>query len=402
MLLIIIGIGYKISYTQELLFYCNNSSGTFQVYSKNLLNNEIESVSSDNNFNYWWVEPSPNGTELLMMRSPIGTDIEDQFDYETSQMIKANVDGTSEIVILDYQAFDWIAFGNPHWHPNGNKILLLAQPASEFFIFTLDIDGSNPVQLTNQFSIDPHWSHKGDKIVYIGINPNPTPPLPSFEDFEVYTADYSMENNSVSNIQQLTDDERRDHDPCFSPNDDQIAFSSATNVNLSIANITVIDTLGNNRTDLVNDNTTNGGPVNWGSNNKIYYHNVNFNNPPFTPFTAKEYDVDGNINTDLFPSISEGYISPYYFNSQTLSASELNTTKNVTVYPNPASNLITFNSEDSTDKKVLILNQEGKIIKEYFFKNSLEFDITSYSQGYYFYQLLDKDEIENGVIIKIE
>ncbi len=300
----------------EKLFYCNDSTGTYQVYSKDLSNHTIDTITSDFDFNYWWVEPSPNGTELLLMRSPIGTDIEKMFDYDSCQMIKSNIDGTNQTIILDYHANGWNAFGNPHWHPTEDRIILLAQPQDEFLVFTMDSDGNNVVQLTTQFSIDPNWSHGGDKIVFIGINPHFTRPLPSFDDFEVFTADYSITDNSISNIQQLTDDTRRDHDPCYSPNDDQIAFSSAEAIDLKVANITVIDTMGNNRTDLVHDSTTNGGPVNWGTNNVIYYHNVNFNAPPFTPFTAKAFDVNTNINTDLFPSISEDYFSPYYFNHQ--------------------------------------------------------------------------------------
>ncbi len=297
----------------QKLFYCSNTTGTYQVYVKDLSTNTIESITADPDFNYWWVEPSPQGTELLLMRSPVDDNVEPMFDYETCQMVKTDINGANPTVLLDYETNDWNAFGNPHWHPTEDKILFLAQPTDSFYIYTMDSNGDNIVQLTTQFSIDPNWSHSGDKIVFIGINPNPTPPQAGFEDFEVFTADYNSTANAISNIQQLTDDTRRDHDPCYAPNDEQIAFSSADNIDLSIANITVIDTLGNQRTDLVSDNTTNGGPVNWGTDHKIYYHNVNFNTPPFTPFTVKAFDTTTNTNTDLFPAVSESYISPFYF-----------------------------------------------------------------------------------------
>jgi len=261
---------------QEQVFYCSNATGTFQVYVKDVASGQVDTITSNNNFNYWWSEPSPDGSELLLMRSPVGVGIETQFDYDSCQMVKTNVDGSNEMILLDHHANGWTAFGNPHWHPTEDRILLLAQPTNEFFLFTIETDGSNPTQLTSVFSIDPHWSHAGDKIVFIGINPNPTPPLPSVDDFEVFTADYDVLLNAVSGIQQLTDDTRRDQDPCFAPDDGLIAFSSADNITLSVARITVIDTTGNNRVDVVSDNTTNGGPVNWGADGMIYYHNVNF------------------------------------------------------------------------------------------------------------------------------
>ncbi len=390
-------------YAQKL-FYCSNSTGTFQVYSKDLSNNNIDTITSYSNFNYWWVEASPDGTELLLMRSPLGSDIETMFDYDSCQMLKSKINGKNQKIILDYQANGWNAFGNPHWHPTEDRIVFLAQPTNEFYIFTMDTNGNNIVKLTNQFSIDPNWSRSGDKIVFIGVNPNPTPPQASFDDFEVFTADYNITYNSISNIQQLTNDTRRDHDPCYSPNDDRIAFSSAKNINLSVANITVIDTIGNNRTDLVSDNTTNGGPINWGENNKIYYHNVNFKTPPFTPFTAKAFDVDNNINTDLFPSISEDYISLYYFNNQsTIVINDLDEANTrISIYPNSSAKKIYFKCSDNAKNKVLIFNILGSKVEEFDFTNNYELDISSYSKGQYFYRVYGKEYNNSGILIKIE
>ncbi len=389
------------SSAQEFIFYCSNTTGTFQVYSKDLSTDQVTTISSNENYNYWWSEPSPDGKELLLMRSPVMEGVRDMFDYEFSQMVKTKIDGSEEVTLLDINDNNWNAFGNPHWHPGGERIIFLAQPTDEFFIYTMDPDGSNPVKITNQFSLDPHWSHSGDQIVFIGINANPTTPA-SFDDFEVFTADYDYNSNSVSNILQLTDDTRRDQDPCFSPDDDKIAFSSATNIDLSIAHITVMDASGANRTDYVNDNTTNGGPVNWGSDNRIYYHNVNFNIPPFTPFTAKRYDVSNQSNTDLFPPITEGYISPFYFNKTTSSLSENEKlVSDQLVYPNPTSGILWIENVRNTKTTFRLYSIQGEKLIEKTILQSQEIDIAHLTHGLYLYTLSADGLNQSGRVVKM-
>ncbi|MEE9439412.1 MAG: T9SS type A sorting domain-containing protein [Saprospiraceae bacterium] len=373
--------------SQEILYYCSNSSGTFQVHKKDLGTGIIDTITSDLTYNYWWVEPSPDNTKLLMMRSPVGTGIDNQFDYDTCQMVKSDINGENSTVIVDYNQNGWTAFGNPHWHPSGNRILMLAQPTNEFYIFTIDANGNNQQQLTSQYSLDPNWSSSGDKIVFIGLNNTPTPPA-SIDDFEVFISNYNYITNTISNKRQLTNDTFRDHDPCFSPNDSLIAFSSAETINLSDANLTIIDPLGNNRVDIVSDNTTNGGPVNWGSNNKIYYHNVNFNVPPYTPFTVKEYDFGLNINIDIFPSITEGYISPYYVNDNSLGIEDLRTMSRLIIYPNPATTTLTLQTpKNLINKSVQIYNTFGQLVKSAKLSQLNTLNIESFPSGTYFLKL---------------
>ena len=325
-------------FSQNILYYCEKPqilNGTFQVYKKNLDSGSIEIITNDPGFNYWWVELSPNNDQLVMLRSPVGEGIDDIFDYEYCQMILSNEDGTNSQIIIENNQFDWNAFGNPHWHPSGDRILMIAQPNDSFFIYTIDADGSNPTQITDEFTLDPNWSSDGDKIVYIGLNQNA--PFPqSVDDFEVFTANYDYESNSLSNINQLTDDNLRDHDPCFSLDDNYIAFSSG-NSDLTVANIVSINTDGTNRIDIVNDGNTNGGPINWGSDGKIYYHNIEFF---VTPFTVKSVELSTNpftigVNNDLFPSIDFGYISPYFVDLDYTSISEISISSSFFIIKNP-------------------------------------------------------------------
>jgi hypothetical protein len=106
----------------------------------------------------------------------------------------------------------------------------------------------------------------------------------------------------------LTTDTLRDQDPAFLLDDSQIVFSFGSE-NLSYADILRINENGTNRINLITDGTTNGGPVNLGSNNEIYYHNVNLF---ITPFRAKAYDATTNTDSFLWGAGNVKSISPYY------------------------------------------------------------------------------------------
>lgn len=241
-----------------------------------------------------------------MLRSPFSS-VTDQFDYVHCEMIRSNTNGTNEQVIVADNKYGWYAFGNPHWHPDGTRILMLAQPATAnnpFYIFTIDPSGNNPQQLTTQWSIDANWSPNGNKIVFIGIGATGQVP----DNFEVFTADYNRSLNGLTHIKQLTTDGTRNQDPCFSPDGTRIAFS-AGNATLTNADIVTIDTTGTNRTVVLDDNGVHGGPLNWGADGKIYYHSIYLT---AIGFTIKAFNTKTNRSETLLASPAYGFISPFY------------------------------------------------------------------------------------------
>jgi hypothetical protein len=388
---------------QEAVYFCGGQlNGWYDVWKYNMISpngGNFEKLVADYTYNYWWVEPSPDDTKLLLMRTPAVPGIPDQFNYDSCQMVVYDLVTNAKTVIVDYEQYGWKAFGNPHWHPSGNRIILLAQPTNEFFLFTINTDGTNPQQISNQFSIDPNWSKSGDKITFIGINSVPTFPA-SFDDFEVFTADYDYPTNALSNIQQLTNDTLRDQDPCFSIDDTQIVFSSGSE-NLSYANLVQIEVNGTNRTDLVNDGTTNGGPINWGSNNKIYYHHVNLF---VTPFRAKTFDVTNAMDSILWGASFNGKsISPYYKNAGTLSTSNLdNLQTEILIYPNPMKDELIIKFPDLKNLvEITISNLEGKTVLESTISElSTSLDVSDFSSGVYILQLKTDNQIINRKINK--
>ena len=296
---------------QGVLYYCSKPfiSGTWQVFKKDLMTNKVDVVTNNAAFNYWWVESSPDKTQLLLLRSPVTSPM-DQFDYENCELIKCNADGSNSRTIIADNQNGWFAFGNPHWHPSGNRILLIAQAANStapFYTFAVDTNGTKPKALTTQYSIDANWSPDGKKITFIGINSTGFVDATSFE---VFTANYDFAANSLSLIVQLTKDATRNQDPCFSPDGSRIAFS-ASDAALTNADIVVIDANGSNRTALFDDAGIHGGPLNWGTNNKIYNHSIYIGK---TNFTANALNPSTKTNETVLASSSFGYLSPYYSN----------------------------------------------------------------------------------------
>lgn len=292
-----------------VLYYSSKetSAGTWQIYKKDLETNIIDTITNNIEFNYWWVTASPDKSKLLLLRSPASSPV-DQFNYSECEMIKCNADGNDHQIIIADNQYDWFAFGNPHWHPDGDRILMIAQAentTAPFFTYTVDVDGNNPQQITNQYSIDANWNSNGDKIVFVGIDEAGFVDATSFE---IFTADYDYSSNEISSIIQLTSDNKRNHDPCFSPDGSLIAFSSS-NASLTNADLVTIDLQGSDRTDLINDNGIHGGPLNWGTDGKIYHHSIYIGS---TNFTAVAFNTNTNNREVLLESASSAFISPFY------------------------------------------------------------------------------------------
>lgn len=291
----------------RVLLRAGAALGPLAGIQKNLQTGTVDTIARSPAYNYWWVEASPDHRQLLLLRSPYGSQ-PDQFNYAQCELVKAQADGTGQQVLLPTHANGWYAFGNPHWHPGGQRILLLAQPGTSaqgpFYAATLDASGQHPALLTAQYTLDANWSPQGDKIVFIGLGSVGSVPL----NFEVFTAAYDYATNQVAGIRQLTADDTRDQDPCFSPDGQTIAFS-AGNARLTTADLVTIDLAGNNRRALVADGGTHGGPLNWGADGRLYFHSLYLLR---TDFMADVYDPATGTYQNLLCGNGRGYISPYY------------------------------------------------------------------------------------------
>jgi Tol biopolymer transport system component len=394
----ILFIQYSNTFAQEVLYYCSrplpSGTGAWQVYKKNLTSGVIDTITSNPLYNYWWVELSPNHNQLVMLRSPYSGPT-DQYDYANCEMIKSNADGSNEQIILNDNQYGWFAFGNPHWHPSGNRILMIAQPTNStqpFYVVTVDTSGNNPSLITTQWSIDANWSPLGNKIVFIGLGTLGIVPL----NFEVFTANYNYTLNQISNIQQLTSDTTRNQDPCFSPDGSKIVFS-ASKASITNADLVTIDTSGANRTAILDDNGVHGGPLNWGTDGKIYHHSIYLFT---TNFTVNAFNTNTNLYETFFVSPSYGYISPYYANLTTSSLSALTgTEQTISVYPNPTTNEIRILLPASNQYFVIeIYSSIGQRLLITTEKTTI--DMSNFTNGIYMLRVKQGDKFFTSKILK--
>ncbi|MGH2631388.1 MAG: TolB family protein [Actinomycetota bacterium] len=122
-----------------------------------------------------------------------------------------NADGSGRRTVLDGH------WEEVSWSPDGRRLLLLGFPDQEdarFDLYTMDPDGSEPVQLTNDASIEhtPSWSPDGRRILFADGPDN---------DPDVYVMDADG-----SGVRMLTDRRGWDFIPVWSPDGAWIAFTS--------------------------------------------------------------------------------------------------------------------------------------------------------------------------------
>ena len=123
-------------------------------------------------------------------------------------------------------------------------------------IYVIDTDGSNETRLTNQgYNTYPRWSPDGKKIVFVSSRDTDT----EADYFRKYSFDTALPlgyeiyvmNSDGSNQTRLTNNQRQDNYPEWSPDGNKIAFwSSSPNTG---SNIYVMNADGSKQTQLINN-----------------------------------------------------------------------------------------------------------------------------------------------------
>src|SRR4029434_3626728 len=84
-----------------------------------------------------------------------------------------NTDGTSArtlAITLEPQ-------GAPAWAPDGRSLTVAAIVDGAPSLFRVPVDGSSPVRLARDHSVDPAWSPDGGIVVFSGVDVGTTFPL---------------------------------------------------------------------------------------------------------------------------------------------------------------------------------------------------------------------------------
>jgi Tol biopolymer transport system component len=184
-----------------------------------------------------------------------------------------NVDGSNPVNLTNHPATDYV----PDWSPDGTKIAFAStRDDGNWEVYVMNADGSHPVNLTNNPAEDfsPVWSPDGTKIAFCsGRDGN----------YEVHVM-----NADGSHPVNLTNNPAQDVGEAWSPNGAQIAFSSLRDGNWEVY---VMNADGSHPVNLTHNTATDYG-LSWSpdgtriafsgtrdGNWEVYVMNANGSNP---------------------------------------------------------------------------------------------------------------------------
>ena len=154
----------------------------------------------------------------------------------------SNRDGNFDIYIMDYDGSNQkrLTFdaGDPFISPDGSKLAFTSSRGGNAEICIMDSDGSNQKYLTNNESKDhvPCFSPDGSKIAFTSNRDG---------NFDIYIMD-----SDGSNQKNLTNNKSEDYTPCFFPDGSKISFTSDREGN---ADICIMDSDGSNQQNLTSN-----------------------------------------------------------------------------------------------------------------------------------------------------
>jgi Tol biopolymer transport system component len=163
---------------------------------------------------------SPDGSSLLYADAPNGV----------GEIVKSRADGSSAAVISPLCTGTCLGDAAPSYSPDGKKIAferafgpIVNDTASRVAIFTMNADGSDLTQLTQQSmptsSEDhlPQWSPDGSKIAFVRLNTTAAP---------TNSCAIDVMNADGSSVRQLTPFRIDAGGPQWSPNGRRLLFST--------------------------------------------------------------------------------------------------------------------------------------------------------------------------------
>lgn len=183
-----------------IAFVAEESDKTYQIYVMDVGKNKRTQLTKGpwSNFDPHW---SPNGLKILFQSSPQESPI-------GNELWVMNRDGTEQINLTNNPARDY----SPTWSPDGQKIAFVSERDGNAEIYLMDTDGSNLLRLTNDPERDysPAWSPDGQKIAFVSERDG---------NAKIYVIGIDR-----SGLTPLTEDVREEQRPVWAPNGTKIVF----------------------------------------------------------------------------------------------------------------------------------------------------------------------------------
>jgi len=155
-----------------------------------------------------WPAWSPSGDQIAFHSDRGG-------DFDIWVM---NVDGSNPVNLTRHAGDDKF----PAWSPSGDQIAFHSDRGGDFDIWVMNVDGSNPVNLTRHAGDDkfPAWSPDGARIAFASDRDG---------SYDIWLMD-----PDGSNLAKLTDSPARDRYPIWSPDGTRLTFNTDRDGNQEI------------------------------------------------------------------------------------------------------------------------------------------------------------------------
>jgi len=215
LILLVLVSSVAASRTSGRIVFSSNRDGNTEIYSMRSDGTNQVRLTNNTGLDYHPVW-SPDGSRIAYLSQNGST-----FTFSIKVM---NADGGNQTVVTPvtygFCVWPWQDEWSLSWSPDSRKIAF--QESGD--IFTVNVDGTNRVNLTNDFSwdVEPTWSADGTRILF------------SSSRSSFIRIMHSM-NTDGSNVQALpSDGEMWDTAPEYSPTGDRIAFVVNSNVNMPV------------------------------------------------------------------------------------------------------------------------------------------------------------------------
>ncbi len=224
----------KIAFTSDNVIYTINPDGSGLLKL---------TPTNDEGFRDRFPSWSPDGTKIAFGRTTFTV---------KSQIYVMNADGSNPTRITNNSASD----SQPSWSPDGTKIAFVSDRDGNSEIYVMNADGSNQTRLTNDagFDLDPAWSPDGTKIAF--TSSRDFPPVGNIANgFEVYVM-----NANGSNPVRLTNNSTLDAGPSWSPDGTKIAFNTQRD---GLPLIYVMNSNGSSQVNITQSTTLDSADPEW-------------------------------------------------------------------------------------------------------------------------------------------
>ena len=228
----------------HVAFISDRNDGQLDVYLMNMDGSAVRRITT-------------GAAPVVFSWSPDGRRIVSDFDFFDSRyIVSTNDDGIWDVLLTD-SGVD----SDPDWSPKGNRVAYVSAVDGKGEIYLMDIDGGNPVRVTNHAAEDrsPAWSPDGESLLFssdrdgnldiyvIGISSGAMTRLTSrpgpdsnprwspdgaeilFTSGQDGDSEIYLMNSDGTDVRKLTSNKVEDTSPSWSPDGRRIIFASGDN-----------------------------------------------------------------------------------------------------------------------------------------------------------------------------